>query len=92
MPIISYVIQAIILQHMFVNKGKINTSRFCSCIVRNLKKNINVIWQTLFLVKPSPFCLAPPFLAKISRTPHFHKVLKSQTPLPPFMKRGGERI
>ena len=30
MPIISHFISAIILQHMFVNKGKVNTSRYFS--------------------------------------------------------------
>ena len=57
--------------------------------MRNLQKNLSIIWQPpLFLDKPPPFCPAPPsFLAKLFRPPisiSFEKVE------PPFMTRGFE--
>ena len=75
------------------NKGKINKSRFFSmCVIRNLQKNFNIIWQPPISRQPPlpPFCLRPPFLAKIFRplpSHHLHQFWKSATS-PHFMKVG----
>ena len=90
--IISYFIQVIILQHIFVNKGKINTSRFffLCFIMRNLQKNLNKIWQT------SRFTI-PLFSNKNSRTltPRpLHISINFEKVNPPFhlcRRRGGGR-
>ena len=70
----SYFIQVIILQHMFVNKGKINTTRFfhmLQCIIRDLQKNLNIIWQPTRFTPPPPssFCLTPHFQQTFSDLP-----------------------
>ena len=51
MPVISHFIKAII---MFVNKGKINTTKFLCCIMRNLQKNLNIMWQSRISRQTNP--------------------------------------
>ena len=41
--------------------------------------------------KPPPFCLPPPFLAKIFRPPPFPSILKILNPSPPLYEGGGVR-
>ena len=63
----SYFIQVIILQHMFVNKGKINTTRFfhmLQCIIRDLQKNLNIIWQPTRFTAPLLHFALPPISSK----------------------------
>ena len=76
------VAEAITLYHMFVNKVKINTSRFLylCCIMRNLQNNFNIISQSPFSRHPH-FTLPPPppsfFQQKFSDLPisiNFEKV------------------
>ena len=72
---------------MFVNKEKINTSRFCflSCIMRNLQKKPQFNMATaLILDKPLSFCLTPlhPFSNNSFQTPipYFHQSEKVNSP------------
>ena len=82
MSLLLLVVEAITLYHMFVNKVKINTSRFLDlcCIMRNLQNNFNIISQSPFSRHP-PFYLTPPppsfFQQKLSDLPisiNFEKV------------------
>ena len=83
----SYFIQVIILQHMFVNKGKINTARFfhmLQCIIRDLQKNLNIIWQPTRFTPPPFFILPyPPFPANIFRPPPLISI-NSENVIPPL--------
>ena len=56
MSLLLLVPEAITLQHMFVNKIKINTSRFLflCCIMRNPQNNFNIILQSRFYLTPPP--------------------------------------
>ena len=63
------------MYYMFVNKGKINTSR--RCIIRNLQKNLNIIRQPPFLDKSLHFALPPLFKQQFWESPisiNFEKV------------------
>ena len=54
--------------------------------MRNLQKNLNIIWQpSPFLDKSPlpPFCLTPLFQQKISDPPPFTSILKRSIPPPP---------
>ena len=60
---------------MFVNKEKLNTSRFLCCIMRNLQKNLNLIWQPpISRQTPHPFYLIPLFWQNFSRN-EFIKII-----------------
>ena len=62
MSLLLLVPEAITLQHMFVNKIKINTSRFLflCCIMRNPQNNFNIILQSRFSRPPPPYFTLPP--------------------------------
>ena len=64
----------------FVNKGTIKTSRFffICYIMKNLQKNLNIIWQPPLLDK------SPPYLALPIPPPH--------TPCTPLYEGGGVQI
>ena len=70
-------------------------SLFSLCsIMRNLQKNVNIIWQTPhFQTKPPPpISLSPPFLAKIFRTHPFPLILKKSTTSPPLFMTGDSKF
>ena len=70
---------------MFVNKGKINTSRSFSYVHHEEspeKPQYNMATPS-FLDKPPHFTLPAPFSSKIFQTPHLHQFSKSRPPHPP---------
>ena len=85
MPIISHFISAIILLHMFVNKGKVNTSRHFSYAASLEKSQHNM--ATL----PPIFLDKPVFSSKKFQTPppppSFPSILKKSNL--PIVKHGG---
>ena len=82
MPIISHFISAIILLHMFVNKGKVNTSRHFSYAASLEKSQHNM--ATL-----PPISLDKPLFSskKFQIPPSFPSILKKSTL--PIVKHGG---
>ena len=81
---------------MFVNKGKINTSRFFSYAASRGISRKTWIWQPpplhpISRQTPTPLIFLyplppPPFLAKIFRPPPFPLILEKSTP--PLWKKG----
>ena len=85
MPIISHFISAIILQHMFVNKGKVNTSRYFSYAASLEKSQHNM--ATL-----PPISLDKPVFSskKFQTPPSFPSILKkSNLPIVQYGRVGG---
>ena len=82
-------IKTVILQDMFVNNAKINTSRFflLCYIMRNFQKKLNIIWQTRFLNKPL-FCLNPSLFSKNFQPPPFPSILQKLKPRLPHYDKG----
>ena len=73
---------------MFVDKGKINTSRFffLCCIMRNLQKNLTIIWNS-----PNPPILSytPPFSSKNFQTSPISVNIEKVDPPPPLRRWWG---
>ena len=85
MPIISHFISPIILQHMFVNKGKVNTSRYFSYAASLEKSQHNM--ATL-----PPISLDKPVFSskKFQTPPSFPSILKkSNLPIVQYGRVGG---
>ena len=92
--IISHFIQAIILQLMFVNKGKINTSRFFIPMLHQEKSPGKPQYNmaTLFLGNLPPFFLTPippPYSTKHFQTSQFLSNFEKVKPPCPLWGGGG---
>ena len=74
----------------YLSTRKRNKSRFfLRCIMRNLQKNLNIIWQSSISKQISPSCLDPSFLANIFKPRPFPSILNKLSSRPLLTGEGG---